>query len=75
MEVRKVDWRGGNEGESVLAYFISVKPIYIELKLREGEDKVRNKGEDRIMKQRGEAKGRERERCSAAAYSVAMVTF
>lgn len=47
MEVRSVDWRGREEGASVLACFIPAKPIYIELKLREEEDKVRNKGEDR----------------------------
>lgn len=33
--------------ESGLAYFISVKPIYIELKLRERADKVRRTGENR----------------------------
>lgn len=47
MEVRKVDWRGRQERESVLAYFISAKPIYIELKLRERADKVRSTGENR----------------------------
>ena len=50
MEVRKVDERGRKKSGrrvSVFAYFISAKPIYIELKLREKQDKVRNKGEDR----------------------------
>lgn len=31
---------------SALTYFISPKPIYIELKLREMDDQERNKGED-----------------------------
>ena len=38
--------------ESALAYFISVKPIYIELKLRERADKVRRTGENR-QRERG----------------------
>lgn len=46
---RKVVWRERKEreGECVLAYFITEKPIYIEFELKEREDKVRNKGEDR----------------------------
>ena len=55
--------------ESALAYFISVKPIYIELKLRERADKVRRTGESR-QRERG---GGGRSNAEANSIAIAMV--
>lgn len=83
MEVRSVDWRGREEGASVLAYFIPAKPIYIELNLSEKRTrcgtKVRtenNKADGGSERQReADMHGGEIEKSFAVVNSVAMATI